>query len=236
MAASEFGTPAMLKRDVPSCGGKKGDMVTAYKPMIPKEGYVSIEHPARPLPRILIPETDVEYTEEEPTRTACFTLKNWGGYASYTNDGTLRDAFIELEDPDSISGDAELLTMLASKLFPEYTFQYILKKDQKAAEEAEKPEEDKTVQTLSYDRTNIFDGGDWWDHACEDCVACESTRLSAGGGFIVVHEETTGNEYAFRREAVKGFTDGVLLIDDGTEFDCSESFETIMEMLGEGEF
>ena len=65
----------------------------------------------------------------------------------------------------------------------------------------------------------------------KQCRICESMLHSAG--YIVVHMDDTGSAYAFRSELVAGFTDGVILLQDGTEFDCEESFEEIAEKLYE---
>ena len=70
------------------------------------------------------------------------------------------------------------------------------------------------------------------DPCCCDCdePCCDDAELA---GFITVHHDETGEAYAFRPYRIEGFTDGVLLMSDGSEFDCEESFEEIAEKLME---
>lgn len=74
--------------------------------------------------------------------------------------------------------------------------------------------------------------GDFYDERdhFDDDPCCDDAEMD---GFITVHDDETGKAYAFRPCCVTGFTDGVLLMSDGTEFDCKESFEELAEKLRE---
>ncbi len=64
----------------------------------------------------------------------------------------------------------------------------------------------------------------------DDVVECDNALIA---GFITVHDDETGEAHAFRPSCVTGFTDGVLFMSDGTEFDCEESFDELAEKLRE---
>ena len=69
------------------------------------------------------------------------------------------------------------------------------------------------------------------DEGEKQCGMCEAVPPLAG--YIVIHEDGTGLPYAYRAESVTGFTDGVIFLRDGTEFDCEESFEQISDKVYE---
>ena len=65
---------------------------------------------------------------------------------------------------------------------------------------------------------------------CEDCE-CECDELSPPEGFILLHDDASGEPAMYRGSTIDAFGDGYIVLKDGSEFDCEESIENIAAQI-----
>lgn len=65
---------------------------------------------------------------------------------------------------------------------------------------------------------------------CE-CACGDEEDLTTLPGFILLHDDATGEAVMYRASIINAIGDGYVVLEDGTEFDCEESIEDIAKQI-----
>lgn len=72
---------------------------------------------------------------------------------------------------------------------------------------------------------------------CGDCADCwyeDEERLTPPSGFILLHDDASGEPVMYRGSTIDAIGDGYIVLKDGSEFDCEESIENIAGQIARG--